>query len=177
MIIPPVTPEYDTSSQAILNEVLTKSDGQNLKLDQDNFLTTGSICLQNGDGDWFKLGVSTGGAVLTVGTIVDGGDHTFSSPYSFYNVPLGGGSGTGALATVEMQDDNSISTVIITTVGDGYVVSDSLTIPNSIIGGAANATCAVATISNEPTLTITKLVGTQIDADGRPSIASDNPYS
>jgi hypothetical protein len=178
MIIPPVTQDYDSSSQAILNDVLTKSDGQNFKLDQDNFLTTGSICLQDSVGDWFKLGVSTpGGAVLTVGTIVDGGDHTFSSPYSFYNVPLGGSSGAGALATVQMQDDNSIISVTITTVGVGYVVSDSLTIPNSIIGGAANATCVVATISNEPTLTITKLAGTQLDADGRPSIASTNPYA
>ena len=89
MIIPPVTPEYDTSSQAILNEVSTKSDGQNFKLDQDNFLTTGSICLQNADGDWFKLGVNT---------------------------------------------------------------------------------------ASTPVLTITKLTGTQLDADDRPSIASTNPY-
>ena len=92
MIIPPVTPEYDSSSQAVLNDVLEKADGQNFKLDQDNFLTTGSICLQNGDGDWFKLGVST-------------------------------------LAQ-----------------------------------------------NNPPILTITKLAGTQLDADGRPSIASTNPY-
>ena len=92
MIIPPVTPEYDTGSEAIFHEVLTKSDEQNFKLDQDNFLTTGSICLQNGDGDWFKLGVST-------------------------------------LAQ-----------------------------------------------NNPPILTITKLAGTQLDNDGRPSIASTNPY-
>ena len=35
MIIPPVTPEYDTAAQAILNDVLIKSDQQNFKLDQD----------------------------------------------------------------------------------------------------------------------------------------------
>ena len=180
MILPPVTPEYDVGSQAVFNEVLTQSDGQNFKLDQDNFLTTGSVCLQDSVGDWFKLGVSTpGGAVLTVGTIADGGDHTFSSPYSFYNVPLGGGSGTGVKATVQMQDDNTIISVTITTGGTLYVVSDSLTIPNSIIGGAANATCVVSQIgtNSEPVLTITKLAGTQLDADGRPSIASINPYS
>ena len=92
MILPPVTPEYDVGSQAVFNDVLTQSDRQNFKLDQDNFLTTGSICLQNGDGDWFKLGVST-------------------------------------LAQ-----------------------------------------------NNPPILTITKLAGTQLDADGRPAIASTNPY-
>ena len=89
MILPPVTPEYDASSQAVMNEELVKADVQNFKLDQDNFLTTGSICLQNGDGDWFKLGVNT---------------------------------------------------------------------------------------ATTPILTITKLTGTQLDADGRPSIASTNPY-
>jgi len=47
MIIPPVTPEYDSSAQAVLNDVLVKADGQNFKLDQDNFFTTGSICLQS----------------------------------------------------------------------------------------------------------------------------------
>ena len=90
MIIPPVTPEYDTAAQAILNDVLIKSDQQNFKLDQDNFLTTGSICLQNGDGDWFKLGVNT---------------------------------------------------------------------------------------ATPPVFTITKLVGSQLDANGRPLLASTNPYS
>ena len=89
MILPPVTPEYDASSQAVMNEELVKADAQNFKLDQDNFLTTGSICLQNGDGDWFKLGVNT---------------------------------------------------------------------------------------ATTPILTITKLTGTQLDSDGRPSIASTNPY-
>ena len=90
MILPPVTPEYDTGSQTTMHEELTKADAQNFKLDQDNFLTTGSICLQNGDGDWFKLGVNT---------------------------------------------------------------------------------------ATTPILTITKLTGTQLDADGRPAIASTNPYS
>lgn len=89
MILPPVTPEYNSSSQAVFNDTVVKADEQNFKLDQDNFLSTGSICLQNGDGDWFKLGVNT---------------------------------------------------------------------------------------ATTPVLTITKLAGTQLDADGRPLIASTNPY-
>ena len=89
MILPPVTPEYNSSSQSVINDTVVKADEQNFKLDQDNFLSTGSICLQNGDGDWFKLGVNT---------------------------------------------------------------------------------------ATTPVLTITKLAGTQLDADGRPSIASTNPY-
>jgi hypothetical protein len=169
MILPPVTPEYDTGSQATMHEELTKADAQNFKLDQDNFLTTGSICLQNGDGDWFKLGIGLG-AVGTVGTIVDGSD---TGPGVYTNVSLTGGSGSGAKATVTTVTDD-VQTVTITTGGYDYTISDVLSVPASIIGGSG-ATCVVATLA--PILTITKLTGTQIDADGRPAIASTNPYS
>jgi len=169
MILPPVTQKYDASVQAVFNEVVEKSDQQNLKLDQDNFLTTGSICLQNGDGDWFKLGIGLG-AVGTVGTIVDGSD---TGPGVYTNVSLTGGSGSGAKATVTCVTDD-VQSVTITTGGNDYTISDVLSISASIIGGSVGATCVVATLA--PILTITKLTGTQIDADGRPSIASTNPY-
>ena len=169
MIIPPVTPEYDPSTQAVLDEELVKADAQNFKLNQDNFLDTGSICLKNSDGDWFKLGIGLG-AVGTVGTIVHGSDvgagvHT--------NVPLSGGSGSGAKATVTCDTDD-VQTVTITTGGNDYTISDVLSVPASIIGGSG-ATCVVATLA--PILAITKLIGTQLDADGRPVLASTNPYS
>ena len=41
MILPPVSSEYDASSQAVINEGLIEADDQNFKLDQDNFLKTG----------------------------------------------------------------------------------------------------------------------------------------
>tara|TARA_Y100000296_G_C4967458_1_gene154143 strand:+ start:223 stop:489 length:267 start_codon:yes stop_codon:yes gene_type:complete len=65
MILPPVTQEYDVGSQAVMHEELEKADVQNFKLDQDNFLDTGSICLKDSSGDWYTLGVNTSG-VLTV---------------------------------------------------------------------------------------------------------------
>jgi len=65
MIIPPVTPEYDPSSQAILNDALIKSDQQNFKLDQDNFFTTGSICLQSANGKWWQITISDTGDLDT----------------------------------------------------------------------------------------------------------------
>ena len=65
MNIPPVTPEYDPSSQAILNDVLVKADGQNFKLDQDNFFTTGSICLQSANGKWWQIIISDTGDLST----------------------------------------------------------------------------------------------------------------
>jgi hypothetical protein len=93
MIIPPVTPEYDTAVQAVFNDTIVKADGQNFKLDQDNFLTTGSICLQNGDGDWFKLGVNTASTpVLTItkltGTQIDADDRpVIASTNPYYVAP------------------------------------------------------------------------------------------
>ena len=187
MILPPVTQEYDVGSQAVFNDVLTQSDQQNFKLDQDNFLTTGSICLQDSVGDWFKIEVTTPNGVLTLGILTDPsecGRTRPSAPYEYYDVPLSGGSGTGAKVTIEINDMNSIildgsyGKTMVTTAGTGYVVGDVLTIPNASTGGTGtDATIKVTTINDEPTLTITKLAGTQIDANGRPAIASTNPYS
>ena len=65
MILPPVTPEYDSSSQAVLNDVLTKADERNFKLDRDNFFTTGSICLQSANGKWWQITISDTGVLGT----------------------------------------------------------------------------------------------------------------
>ena len=66
MILPPVTPEYDSSAQSVLNDALTEADGQNFKLDQDNFFTTGSICLQSQpNGKWWQITISETGVLST----------------------------------------------------------------------------------------------------------------
>ena len=63
MRLPPVINEYKPSVQTILQNELEKADEQNIKLDKDNFLTTGSVCLQSADGTWFRLTVSNAGAL------------------------------------------------------------------------------------------------------------------
>ena len=84
----------------------------------------------------------SGNPIATVGTIVHGGDHTNGT---YNTVALGGGSGTGAQATV-VVGSNDVTGVTITTDGSNYKVGDELTIDNATIGGAADATCKVATI-------------------------------
>jgi len=74
MIIPPVTQDYDPSAQAVLNDTLIKADGQNFKLDQDNFFTTGSICLQSADGTWFQITISDAGVLGTSELLSTGDD-------------------------------------------------------------------------------------------------------
>ncbi len=85
----------------------------------------------------------SGNPIATVDTIVHGGDHTNGT---YNNVALGGGSGTGAQATV-VVGSNSVTGVTITTDGSNYRVGDLLTIDNATIGGSADATCKVATIT------------------------------
>ena len=74
MRLPPVINEYKPSVQTILQNELEKADEQNIKLDKDNFLTTGSVCLQSADGTWFRLTVSKAGALSAselTGTQID----------------------------------------------------------------------------------------------------------
>ena len=74
MRLPPVINEYKPSVQTILQNELEKADEQNIKLDKDNFLTTGSLCLQSADGTWFRLTVSNAGALSAselTGTQID----------------------------------------------------------------------------------------------------------
>ena len=62
MILPPVTQEYKPEIHNVVLNEIQKSDGQNLKLDKDNFIETGSIVLKAYDGGkWFKLRVSNAG--------------------------------------------------------------------------------------------------------------------
>ena len=93
MILPPVTPEYDVGSQATIHEELTKADAQNFKLDQDNFFTTGSICLQSEDGTWFQITVNDSGELSTSellssnGRIDSAGRPVIASENPYYVAP------------------------------------------------------------------------------------------
>ena len=84
------------------------------------------------------------GELATVDTITHGGDHTNNT---YTGVALTGGTGTGALATVVVSG-NDIASVTVTTAGSGlYEIGETLTIDNATIGGAADATCKVATVT------------------------------
>ncbi len=85
----------------------------------------------------------TGNPVATVDTIVHGGDHTNGT---YNTVALSGGAGTGVQATV-VVGSNNVTGITITTDGSNYKVGDVLTIDNATIGGAADATCKVATVT------------------------------
>jgi hypothetical protein len=83
--------------------------------------------------------------VATVGTVTPG---TGYANGTYENVPLSGGTGYGALATVVVAG-TVVSTVAITKAGTGYVVADVLAIPGIYAGGTgAGGSVPVATIAD-----------------------------
>jgi hypothetical protein len=75
-------------------------------------------------------GTSTGG----LGTLVGGGNYL---PGTYTNVPLSGGHGYGALATIVVNGATVVSSVVITTAGVGYASGDALTALPYFLGVAS----------------------------------------
>jgi hypothetical protein len=86
------------------------------------------------------------GMVKTLSTVITGGTVYTNGVYP--NVPLTGGSGTGAIGTITVSG-NVVTAVTITNGGNFYVVGDTLSASNSYLGGTGSGfSCTVATVSN-----------------------------
>lgn len=70
------------------------------------------------------------------GSVTAGG--TGYAPGTYTNVPLTGGSGTGALATVTVNSIGVVSSCVITTEGTGYTFGDALSANNANLGGSGS---------------------------------------
>jgi hypothetical protein len=85
-------------------------------------------------------------SIATVGSVTGGSGYTGAGTY--YDVPLTGGTGKGARATVVVAG-GVVTTVTITEGGDGYTVADALSASNANIGGAGTGfSVPVATLAN-----------------------------
>jgi hypothetical protein len=85
------------------------------------------------------------GLVLTLNTLVGG---TLYTNGTYTNVTLTGGSGSGAKATVVVSG-GSVTTVTVTTPGNGYVVGNTLSATAASIGGTGSGfSINVATIDD-----------------------------
>ena len=102
------------------------------------------ICDNNGIG----AGISEyvfGGPILTLNILVGGSSYT-NGTYTV--VPLTGGSGTGAKATVVVSGA-VVSAVTVTTQGNGYVVGDTLSATAATVGGSGSGfSIKVATVTS-----------------------------
>lgn len=102
------------------------------------------IIRETSSGNYKPMPATGDGAVATLGTVVPG---TGYANGTYENVPLSGGTGTGALATVVVAS-TVVSTVTITSAGTGYTVGDSLGVPAAYAGGTGSGGSApVATIN------------------------------
>ena len=89
MKLPTIPNEYRPSIQTELQTQLEKANDQNLKLDQDNFIETGSIVLKAYDGPkWFRIIVSNTGtlsaAELTGAQLDSAGRPVIASTNPYY---------------------------------------------------------------------------------------------
>lgn len=81
-----------------------------------------------------SVGPSVTGIIATLGAITGGAAYV---PGTYTNVPLTGGTGSGAQATIVVNGGGAVSSVVITSVGaGGYTAADVLSASNTNLGGA-----------------------------------------
>ena len=68
----PLPPEeYSSEYFAKMRDELISDDQTKMRRDQDNFVGSGSVCLQSPDGSWFKITVSNSGTLSATSVSVD----------------------------------------------------------------------------------------------------------
>jgi hypothetical protein len=103
-------------------------------------------CDNNGIGAGITEYNMNGGPVLTTGTLVGGSLYTNGT---YTAVTLTGGSGSGAKATIVVSGA-AVTSVTITTAGNGYVVGDTLSATAASIGGTGSGfTVKVGTVGSD----------------------------
>ena len=80
-------------------------------------------------------GVFSSGPIASTGAIQSGLNYL---PGSYTNVPLVGGHGTGAQATIVVNGATNVSSVVITNNGTGYAVGDELSATPASLGVPIN---------------------------------------
>jgi len=103
------------------------------------FLAGTTVAKFNDDSPGSSEVTITKSGVSTVDGIAHNSDHTNGT---YTNVELGGGTGSGAKATVVVSS-SAVDSVAITAAGAGYLENDELSIPTATIGGGGSPHCDV----------------------------------
>jgi hypothetical protein len=86
------------------------------------------------------------GVISAFGTITGGSSYNNGT---YYNIPLNGGYGNGALVNITVTN-GSVSSVTITDGGSLYVIGDVLTVSNTNIGGSGSGFSIPVLTTNNP---------------------------
>lgn len=81
---------------------------------------------------------------LTTGSLVGGANY---GPGTYTNVPLTGGTGSGAQATITVGVGGDVTAVTMTSRGVGYTVADSMSAAATNLGGFTNGIGTLGTIT------------------------------
>lgn len=80
------------------------------------------------------------GRALTLGAVTDG---TLYTAGTYNNVPLTGGSGTGATANITFDSGSLVTLIVLVNGGEGYEASDVLGVSASDVGGTGSGFAVV----------------------------------
>jgi hypothetical protein len=131
-----------TANITVAEGVLGQVTSVVISIPGQNYLVGDILTVSNaylgGTGSGFSVPVATltGGGVGTLGSITGGSGYA-STLATYYNVPLTGGSGTGALATITINA-SAVVGVAIESPGINYLVGDVLSAAASTIGGSGS---------------------------------------
>ena len=110
--------------------------GRSLNVDgyPHDVIHAGHVIIKSAEGEYKPMPLDGDGSIVSLGTIVPG---TLYTDGTYKGVALTGGTGTGAEATIEVED-GAVTKVTITKDGKGYAVGDELTAAAAKVGGTGS---------------------------------------
>jgi hypothetical protein len=137
-------------------------------------IRAGHVIIVDSDGEYKPMPIVGTQAIISLGTITAGSGYVDDT---YEDIALTGGNGTGAKATIVVED-NKVVSVTITEPGAGYEVGDSLTTANTNLGGQGSGFAVVVT---EVDTTLTKYgslpAGCQYAGVLRATIETKKPFA
>src|SRR5690606_19098720 len=137
-------------------------------------IRAGHVIIVDSAGEYKPMPIVGTQAIISLGTITAGSGYVDDT---YEDIALTGGNGTGAKATIVVED-NKVLSVTITEPGAGYEVGDSLTTANSNLGGQGSGFAVVVT---EVDTTLTKYgslpAGCQYAGVLRATIETKKPFA
>lgn len=137
-------------------------------------LHAGHVIIKDADGEYKPMPLTGDGSIVSLGTIVAG---TLYTDGTYTGVALTGGTGTGAEATIVVED-GAVTKVTITKDGKGYAVADELSAAAANVGGTGSGfKVPVTAVSTEKDEYASLPDGASYEGILIASIPADRPFA